>query len=83
MILQGWCNDQPPNHSMETLKDSLGTSRDLFATYVFGERLKDLDFLSQIFKSTVGHVVVRVEPQPTSQISGVQNYHIYVLDGNR
>jgi ribonuclease BN (tRNA processing enzyme) len=80
MILQGWCTDQPPDHSMETLRDSFGSSRDLFATYVSGERLKDLDSVRHMFTSTVGHVVVRVEPPP---ISGVQNYHVYVLDGNR
>jgi hypothetical protein len=83
MVLQGWSINQPPNHSMETLRDSFGDSRDLFATYVFRERLKDLDSLNKMFTSTVGHVVVRVEPPSSSLISGVQKYHVYVLDGDR
>jgi hypothetical protein len=90
LVLQGWCTDQPPNHSMETIQQSFGkATRDVFATWISDERMEDLgDSLRNMFKSTTGHVVVRVEP-PSSMIAlgdennGGQSYHVYVLDGDR
>jgi hypothetical protein len=94
LILQGWCTDQPPNHSMETLRQQKHPA-DLFATWVSEERLSELrkqqKRWSDMFKSTVGHIVVRVEPPPlsssnnldTSTSSDEQKYHVYILNGNR
>ena len=97
LILQGWCTDQPPNHSMETLLQQKDPA-DVFATWVSEERLHELrrnkKNLSNMFKSKVGHVVVRVEPPPpftfptNNNNNGndddidQQKYHVYILDGN-
>ena len=93
LILQGWCTDQPPDHSMETLALQKHPA-DLFATWVSDERLNELQKqkkLRNMFKSTVGHVVVRVEPlsqngtgnDDTGSFKDQQQYHVYILDGNR
>ena len=93
LILQGWCTDQPPDHSMKTLALQKNPA-DLFATWVSDERLNELQKqkkLRNMFKSTVGHVVVRVEPlsqtgtgnDDTGSFKDQQQYHVYILDGNR
>ena len=68
LILQGWSSDHPPDNSMETLWQQKEPA-DLFATWVSKERMKELEKTQKknahdMFKSTVGHVVVRVEPPP-------------------
>ena len=98
LILQGWCTDQPPNHSMETLlQHQQDKPADLFTTWISEERLDGLrqqkKSLRNMFKSTVGHVVVRVEPllsnnnnnqnENDDEIDQEQKYHVYILDGNR
>jgi hypothetical protein len=92
MILQGWCSDQPPNHSIEMISQHMKddttittTQKDIFATSIFNERLNELGNLRNLFKSTLGHVVVRVEPPATDPNDRITNqqYHVYVLDGSR
>ena len=93
VILQGWCTDQPPNHSIETLLRQKNPAK-LFATWVSEERIKEVEketkkHIRDIFKSTVGHVVIRVEHPPprapswanddsTSDASDQEKWHIYV-----
>ena len=77
-ILQAWCSDHPPSQSIRILSEvGLRMEREIFATDLFAERSQELRSLGLDgnFRSTGGHVVVRVYPQ-----HGKQTYEVFVLD---
>ena len=78
MILQGWCSDQPPDTSMEILKNHHPNGA-IYTTDIFPERLWDMGTgAARMFASKSGHIIVRVqEPGPQ------QTYELFVLDANR
>ena len=96
MILQGWSSDQPPNESIQMLVDSHVKGRvkpKIFATDIFQDRLKALGSLSRLFRSTSGHVLIRVHPPidvNNAKIGSLrgsdtnqQTYEVVVLDANK
>eukprot|EP00439_Symbiodinium_sp_Y106_P058140 s2697_g8.t1 len=77
-ILQAWCSDQPPSRSIRILsEEGLRMEREIFATDLFAERSQELRSLGLDgnFRSTGGHVVVRVYPKHVKQ-----TYEVFVLD---
>lgn len=88
MVLQGWSSDQPPKESLEMITASrfneTGLPREIFATDMFQEVLTAVGkHLSLLFKSTSGHVVVRVHSRREEDSVHRQKFEVIILDGFR
>ncbi|GAB3985426.1 hypothetical protein GCM10028807_00650 [Spirosoma daeguense] len=64
VVQQSWCSDQPGQEVMHRLgTPALGQKRDAFALHLLPESKTYLGFwLNQIYRSTEGHVMIRVLP---------------------
>ncbi|MEZ0611822.1 ComEC/Rec2 family competence protein [Fibrella sp. WM1] len=74
-VQQSWCSDQPGQEVMHRLGTlPKGQKRDAFALHLLPESKTYLGFwLNQIYRSTEGHVLIRVLP-------GGRQYWVGVLD---
>jgi hypothetical protein len=74
-VQQAWCSDQPGQEVMHRLgSPALGGKRDVFALHLQPESKAYLGFwLNQIYRSTEGHVLIRVLP-------GGKQFWVAVLD---
>lgn len=77
-VQQAWCSDQPGQEVMHRLASSTsGRKRDVFALHLQPESKAYLGFwLNEAYRSTEGHVLIRVLP-------GGQQFWVGVLDDTK
>ncbi|MEQ6120547.1 MBL fold metallo-hydrolase [Reichenbachiella sp. MALMAid0571] len=76
VVQQSWCSDHPGQEVYQRLAYNSGTmeDRDIFSTNMHQETLVTYGpFFGGKYKSTHGHIVIRVAP-------GGTNYMVYILD---